>query len=298
MPDGNIEGNYEILEKIIDESLEDELVLDYKASPILDGYKRYWTPAHVMTILCEMPTGPHQAEKERLLRELAAAVDYPLNDDRREHHMREAVIFMIKHTRPGDLCVGSGNDEVRMRICPACYHATPSRFSRCTQCWSLFISCGKFRGREPAEADAPVEVPSPNIEQAMEAAAAAAPAEDDDQLEETMTVAEPEGEVGEQLPSDGEPEPDEEMVDISEPVEGVADETLEDRRPIIVPGRTDYINPDLQIAQAAMQPPCFYDRERGRCIDSSKNAFAYMAYFICRTICKTWPTTTSWMSMP
>ena len=78
-----------------------------------------------------------------------------------------------------------------MRICPACYHATPSRFSRCTQC------CGKFRGREPAEADAP---------------AAAVPAEDDDQLEETMTVAEPEGEVGEQQPSDGEPEPDEEMV--------------------------------------------------------------------------------------
>ena len=103
VPEGDIEGNCEILEKIMDESLEDELVLDYKASPILDGYKRYWTPAHVMTILCEMPTGPHQAEKERLLRELAAAVDYPLNDDRREHHMREAVIFMIKHTRPGDL---------------------------------------------------------------------------------------------------------------------------------------------------------------------------------------------------
>ena len=36
-----------------------------------------------------------------------------------------------------------------------------------------------------------MEVPSPNIEQAMEAAAAAVPAEDDDQLGETMTVAEP-----------------------------------------------------------------------------------------------------------
>ena len=70
----------------MDESLEDELVLDYKASPILDGYRRYRTPAHVMTILCEMQTGPHQAEKERLLRALAAAVDYPLNDDRREHY--------------------------------------------------------------------------------------------------------------------------------------------------------------------------------------------------------------------
>ena len=59
VPEGDIEGNCEILEKIMDESLEDELVLDYKASPILDGYKRYRTPAHVMTILCEMPTGPH-----------------------------------------------------------------------------------------------------------------------------------------------------------------------------------------------------------------------------------------------
>ena len=86
VPEGNTEGKYEILEKIMDESLEDELVLDYKASPILDGYRRYRTPAHVMTILCEMQTGPHQAEKERLLRALAAAVDYPLNDDRREHY--------------------------------------------------------------------------------------------------------------------------------------------------------------------------------------------------------------------
>eukprot|EP00439_Symbiodinium_sp_Y106_P043044 s1558_g5.t1 len=49
VPEGNSEGKYEILEKIMDESLEDELVLDYKASPIFDGYKRYRTPAHVMT---------------------------------------------------------------------------------------------------------------------------------------------------------------------------------------------------------------------------------------------------------
>eukprot|EP00439_Symbiodinium_sp_Y106_P080074 s2620_g18.t2 len=270
----------EILEKITGESLECELVLDYKASPILDGYKRYRTPAHVMTILCEMPTGPHQAEKERLLRALAAAVDYPLNDDRREHHMREAVIFMIKRTP--------------MRLLP---RNTLSFLEMHAMLVALHL-VRKVQGKRTCRSGCTRGGSKPQHEQAMEAAAAAVPAEDDDQLEETMTVAEPEGEVGEQQPSDGEPDPDEEMVDISEPVEGAADESLEDRRPIIVPGRTDYINPDLQIAQAAMQPLYFYDRERGRCIDSSKNAFACMAYFICRTIYKTWPTTTSWMSMP
>ena len=208
-----------------------------------------------MGLLCDMPAGPDSAEKERLLCALAASVDFHPDDIRRHHYMKEAVIFMIKHTRPGDLCVGSGANEVRMRLCPGCYHATPSRFSRCVQCWSLFISCGKFRRTEPAEAEVSVEVPSTNIAQTMEAAAAAVPAtgaEEDEQLE-TMTVAEPEMEVEEQ-PSEGEPEPDEEMPDIIEYPEHVSVESLEERRPLLLPGRNVITDPELLIAQTSMQP--------------------------------------------
>ena len=39
-----------------------------------------------MQLLCEMPSGPHNAEKEKLLRNLAAAVDYHVEDTRRYHH--------------------------------------------------------------------------------------------------------------------------------------------------------------------------------------------------------------------
>ena len=80
-----------------------------------------------MGLLCDMPTGPHNADKERLLCALAASVDYHPEDTRRHHHMKEAVVFMIKHTRPGDFCGGTGGNEVRLRLCPACYYATPSR---------------------------------------------------------------------------------------------------------------------------------------------------------------------------
>ena len=52
-----------------------------------------------MQLLCDMPSGPHNAEKEKLASSnLATAVDYRHAEDaRRLHYMKEAVIFMIKH---------------------------------------------------------------------------------------------------------------------------------------------------------------------------------------------------------
>ena len=250
-----------------------------------------------MGLLCDMPTGPHNAEKERLLCALAASVDYHPDDTRRHHHMKEAVVFMIKHTRPGDFCGGAGGNEVRLRLCPACYYATPSRFSRCTMCWSPFISCGKFRKTEPAGAEASVDVPSTNIAQTMEAAAAAVPstgAEEDDNLQ-TMTVAEPEMEVDAQ-PSEGEPEPDEEIPEIEEYPEDVSAETLEERRPFLLPGRTVVTDPNLLIAQTSMQPPYYPDKNAGNCVDAIRPAFACMAYCLLRTIYKDWPSTSSWLT--
>ena len=288
VPKDNDRRGFELVEKIMDERLEDELVLAFQPSPILRDFKKDRTPARIMGLLCDMPTGPHNAEKERLLCALAASVDYHPEDTRRHHHMKEAVVFMIKHTRPGDFCGGTGGNEVRLRLCPACYYATPSRFSRCTMCWSQFISCGKFRRTEP-EAEASVEVPSTNIAQTMEAAAAAAVpatgAEEDENLE-TMTVAEPEMEVEERLPSEGEPEPDEELPDITEYQEDVSAETLEERRTFLLAGRAVITDPELLIAQTSMQPPYYPDMKTGYCVDAMPPAFAF------------WPSTSSWLTMP
>ena len=136
----NDRRGFELIEKIMDERLEDELVLEYQASPILREFKKMKTPARLMQLLCEMPSGPHNAEKEKLLRNLAAAVDYHVEDTRRYHHMKEAVIFVIKHTHPGDLVIDNAGSQTRMRLSPACYHLTPSCLSRCAMSYVLVIA--------------------------------------------------------------------------------------------------------------------------------------------------------------
>ena len=64
VPKDNDRRGFELVEKIMDERLEDELVLDYQPSPILRDFKKDRTPARIMGLLCDMPTGPHNAEKE------------------------------------------------------------------------------------------------------------------------------------------------------------------------------------------------------------------------------------------
>ena len=79
VPKDNDRRGFELVEKIMDERLEDELVLDYQPSPILRDFKK---DQDIMGLLCDMPTGPHNAEKERLLCALAASVDYHPDDTR------------------------------------------------------------------------------------------------------------------------------------------------------------------------------------------------------------------------
>ena len=127
---------FDHIEKVMDGDLEDEMALEYQASPILHDFKKMKTPARMMQLLCDMPSGPHNAEKERLLRELAATIDYHHEDARRLHYLKEAANFMIKRTHPGDLVMDSVGNQVRMRLCPACSlrHASPGALSvgRCS----------------------------------------------------------------------------------------------------------------------------------------------------------------------
>ena len=65
IPKDNDRRGFELIAKIMDERLEDEFVLEYQASPILREFKKMKTPARLMQLLCEMPSGPHNAEKEK-----------------------------------------------------------------------------------------------------------------------------------------------------------------------------------------------------------------------------------------
>ena len=76
VPKDNDRRGFDHIEKIMGEDLEDEMALEYQASPILREFKKMKTPARLMQLLCDMPSGPHNADKERLLRELATAIDY------------------------------------------------------------------------------------------------------------------------------------------------------------------------------------------------------------------------------
>ena len=205
--------------------------------------------------------------------------------------MKEGVIFLIKNIRPDDLRMGGDECGMRMRICPACYHVVPAGTSRCTSCWSQFISCGKYQRN--VQRETPSEIPSSSVAQTMEAATAAVPTIDVDENEnaDTATVAKPEMEVDAQ-PSEAEQEPDEEMFhevpDLEEEENAAPDD---ERRPLILPGRTLITDPDLMQARSAMQPPYYPEKRIGRCNDAVRTASAYMAYCFVRTMYKVWPTT-------
>ena len=104
---------------------------------------------------------------------------------------------------------------------------------------------------------------------------------------DAATVAEPEMEV-EHRQSEGEPEPDEEMLqDIPEYEEEVTQAMLDERRPLLLPGRAMVTDPDLMQARAAMQPIYCPEMKRGKCIDAKRPAVACMVYYMVRAMYNT-----------
>ena len=69
--------------------------------------------------------------------------------------------------------------------------------------------------------------------------------------------------------SEGEPEPDEEMLqDVVDYEEEVTPATLDERRHLLLPGRAVDTDPDLTQARAAMQPFYCPEMKQGKCIDT------------------------------
>eukprot|EP00439_Symbiodinium_sp_Y106_P077539 s1447_g16.t1 len=186
----------------------------------------------MMQLLCDMPSGPHNAEKERLLRELAATIDYRHEDARRQHYLKEAANFMIKRTHPGDLVMDSVGNQ----------------------------------GSDP-EPENPDDLP--DLEEL--------PEETNDNSDDTRQAVLP---------------------DLEELPEETNDNSDDTRQAVLLSGVTPVLEPRLEIARAAMQPTVYLDTRAGNCVDANRIAFAYAAYYVCRTIYKMWPGAIKWMTLP
>ena len=157
--------------------------------------------------------------------------------------------------------------------------------------------------QQTVERETPLEVPE-SVAQHMASAAAAFPVvqEDDDWVAEHMatasadarnttidlthtdveSVAEPEDEraaaanASQSMDVDvdqqtvGEPEPDEEMMASDE---DDAPGEVEERRPLLLPTRVQSVNPEHEIALAAMRPHLYAGMGQGTCIDCQPRFF-------------------------
>ena len=302
--------SFDYIEKIYDEELVNELVLSYKASPILSHFSGYRTPSAVMDHLVDMDEEmiPDRRAREQHFNDLVRAQEMRHDDARRLHYMNEGIKFVIRHSRPNRRRFGDTVSGMQLRICPACYRSTPSCLTRCTTCWSTFVSHGVFQ--QTVERETPLEVPE-SVAEHMASATAAVPVfqeEEPDMVDlttaDTESVAEPEDErttaaaastsmdVDTDQQTVGEPEPDEEMSDDDD----MAGEVGE-RRALLIPTRVPPVHPELEIARAAMRPHLYSGMGQGTCIDFNPVSSAYIAYFICHTMYKNWNTTASWMTM-
>ena len=66
-----------------------------------------------MSVLCELPSRPHDAAKENYLRLLAQHDDYHREDARRQALVREAIQFAIKNMRPEEEARDARDTSVR-----------------------------------------------------------------------------------------------------------------------------------------------------------------------------------------
>ena len=95
------------IEKILDYELEDDAVMKSVESPIASNFQDLRTPQRLllMTLLCKLPNGPHDAVRERYLQRLSVLANRCDQDQERANGlMREVIQFIIRCTVQGSRC--------------------------------------------------------------------------------------------------------------------------------------------------------------------------------------------------
>ncbi|CAE7949678.1 unnamed protein product [Symbiodinium sp. KB8] len=305
VPNDRHRYRFDLVEKILDYELEDEICTKFSASPIAKEFTPHRTIERLMELLWEMPTGPHGAAKEEFVARLGdySGVDWRTADWRcYERLYTDAINFIIKHTKPMEQARNRRDHELRYRLCPWCLQQTPSCLSLCATCFTDLFSIGRFH-RTVRQEDAPLEVPSDVINRTIEQAEIAAnedPLDEDDR----QTVAEPEPDMADEVndhaqdapepaPEDPEPAPESDQEDEEDNPEDVSS-----RIPVLIGDAGYHINQDLEHARANMQVPIYIQAKRASAVDPNLLLSRYMAFQLCSYIHKNWRANMKWLEIP
>ena len=228
-------------------------------------------PQKVMSILCDLPDGPHDNEKEYRRKVLAKANGRHREDSRRQNVIKQAIQFAAGNMRPQEENRVERSAVVRTRPRPACLATVPACLSRWTRCFSVFKSSSKCQRTAP-QRNSPSEVPSEVIANALEAATATTSANaniPDEEEDGAMTVGEPEMEVDDAVDMTDEAEPDKEQQDEYDENENQDEVVLQENTHL-----TDLV---LTQARVATQVPYYPHAPPARCIDIKAVALTHMA---------------------
>ena len=76
LPDTNHRRDFDHVEKILDYDVEDDFCPEHIKSPVAPSMKTYRT-LEMMGLLCDMPSGPHDAARREYVSRLAEYCDVP-----------------------------------------------------------------------------------------------------------------------------------------------------------------------------------------------------------------------------
>ena len=143
LPDVKHHRSFEYVEKILDYELEDEFCPEYIRSPVAKSMRSYRALERLMGLLCDMPSGPHDAARQEYVSRLADYCGVPWDNvdwERYENLYKEVTDFLLLHTLPSRHARTSRDTELQFRYGPWCLESVPSCLARCAQFFSVFIS--------------------------------------------------------------------------------------------------------------------------------------------------------------
>ena len=310
IPGSAYAGEFEDIEKILDYGLEDEICTEVARplTPAAKDMRGHRSLDRILELLCDLPSSSHDGTKAAIINQLSEYFGAEWSQINMDHYYAtydDAGEFVILHSPPPLEARTSRDRNIRFRLCPWCLRDTPPCLSRCTFCFSVFVSRGTYQ-RVETNADAPMEVPHEAIASAREASATAIVIEDDEMEDEpqpeveidndvtmeagdTHTIAEPECELDLDM-------------DFEEGAgEGATEahiQEVQSRTPVLLYDTQFYIDPEQAHYRQGLVVNVYPNAEPANMTDPHTDYAKYMAYIIIVLIYKNWLTYSKWLELP
>ena len=262
----------------------------------------------ILELLCDLPSSVHDGTKEALINQLFEYVGAEWSQVNMTHYHAtydDAVEFVILHSPPPLTARTSRDRNIRYRLCPWCLRNTPSCMSRCSFCFSIFVSRGTYQ-RVESNADAPMEVPHEAIASSRAAATDAILIEDDEMEEEPQAELDADNDVnmdGDDRHTVAEPEGELDLdIDFEEGGGEGADEShmheVQSRTPVLLFDTQFHTDPEQAHYRQGLMVNVFPNAEPASMTDPHTDYAKHMAYIIVVLIYKNWLTYAKWLDLP